>query len=186
MVTTKNPKVEFWSGKVLYPAIVVLLVLSGFFAMAILPRLVDGSHPMVGRPAPEFALPLLAVPSKPFDGKLSSLRGKVVVLDFWAPWCKPCRAEMPELDALARKLATEDVAIVGVMVDGDSMDARMFLKDANIGYVQLEDDKGQASHDYAVRSLPSIVVIDKQGTVRSYHSGVWTGEEVEDAIRRAM
>ena len=191
MVAAKNPKVEFWSGKILYPAIVVLLVLSGFFALAILPRLLERSHPMVGKPAPEVNLPVIpGTPSDPATSTrtalaLSSLRGKVVVLDFWAPWCSPCREEMPELDRLSRKLSAEGVTFVGVMVDGDPIQARDFVQQAGIGYAQLDDD-GKAARDYGVRSLPSIIVIDRQGTVRSYRSGYAPGEEVEDAIRRAM
>ena len=190
MITAKNPKVEFWSGKVLYPAIVVLLVLSGFFALAILPRLLDGSHPMVGKNAPEFVLPMLpgavpqGAPTAPIA--LSSLRGRVVVLDFWAPWCKPCRQEMPELDKLARKLGAEPVTFLGVMVDGDPLDARDFVRSMNIGYAQIEDETGRASQDYRVKTLPSIVIVDKVGVVRVYHSGTWDGEEVEAAIRSAM
>jgi len=185
----KNPKVEFWSGKVLYPAIVVLFVLSGFFGMAILPRILEQNHEMVGKPAPTLALPVLSGTGDgsqkgPID--LSSFRGRVVVLDFWAPWCGPCRHEMPVLDKLARKLAKDGVMVVGVLVDEDRLGAREFLKQAGIGYPQLEDENGRAAKAFAIKSLPSVVVIDRNGTVRSYRTGYAPEEDVEEAIRRAM
>jgi cytochrome c biogenesis protein CcmG/thiol:disulfide interchange protein DsbE len=193
MATAKNPKqprVEFWSGKILYPVIVVLLVLSGFFALAILPRLVDTSHPLVGQAAPEFVLPVLPGTVQPGASTapvaLSSLRGRVVVLDFWAPWCKPCRQEMPELDKLSKKLGAEPVTFLGVMVDGDPLDARELIKALSIGYAQIDDETGKASKDYRVQTLPSIVIIDKLGTVRAYHVGTWDGDEVEAAVRAAL
>jgi cytochrome c biogenesis protein CcmG/thiol:disulfide interchange protein DsbE len=193
VVRAANPKVEFWNGKVLYPAIVVLLVLSGFFALAILPRLLDRGHPLVGKPAPEFSLSVLpgtVVPktdgtaTPPID--LAHLKGQVVVLDFWAPWCGPCRVEMPELDKVSRKLASDGVTFVGVMVDGDQGEARDFVKTQNIAYAQGRDDEQRAQQAYGVETLPSIVVIDRQGIVRAYHPGTWDAEEVEAAVRAAM
>ncbi|GAC1376751.1 MAG: hypothetical protein NVSMB47_22090 [Polyangiales bacterium] len=186
-------KVEFWSGKILYPVIVVLLVLTGFFAMAILPRMLDRGHPMVGKAAPTFALPVLpgtVVPktdgtvTPPID--LAALKGKVVVLDFWAPWCAPCRAEMPELDKVATKLSAEGVAFVGVMVDGDPDDARDFVRGQHIGYPQARDEAGTAASAYKVQTLPSLVVVDRNGVVRAYHVGTWDGDDVEAAVRAAM
>ncbi len=185
---SKSNNVEFWSGKVLYPAIVVLFVLSGFFGMAILPRILEQTHAMVGKPAPALSLPVLAGTGDGAKGPidLASLRGRVVVLDFWAPWCGPCRHEMPVLDKLARKLAQQGVMVVGVLVDEDRLGAREFLKQAGIAYPQLEDENGRAARAFAVKTLPSLVVIDRNGTVRSYRTGFASEEDVEEAIRRAM
>jgi thiol-disulfide isomerase/thioredoxin len=173
-----------------HQAIVILLIVAAVFAFAVLPRLLERHHPMEGKAAPTWTLPVLpgtkppsSTVTPPVD--LASLRGKVVVLDFWAPWCGPCREEMPTLNNLARKLAGESVVVIGVMVDGDRLDAVDFLKSAHIDYPQVEDD-GQASHAYGVKTLPSIVILDKSGTVRTFHSGTWGEADVEKAIRAAM
>jgi thiol-disulfide isomerase/thioredoxin len=165
------------------PIMVVLAVALGFFAMAILPRLLERSHAMVGKPAPTLALPALHGGKAGLD--LASLRGKVVVLDFWAPWCQPCKHEMPVLDKLAKKLGP-DVVVVGVLVDPDLDGARAVISRLQIGYDQVEDDKRAAARAYSVSVLPTLVVIDKQGTVRSYRTGFSPEEDVEDAIKRAM
>jgi thiol-disulfide isomerase/thioredoxin len=165
------------------PIMVVLAVVLGFFAMAILPRLLEQSHAMVGKPAPALTLPALHGGKAGLD--LTTLRGKVVVLDFWAPWCQPCKHEMPVLDKLAKKLGP-DVVVVGVLVDPDLDGARAVISRLQIGYDQVEDDKRTAARAYSVSVLPTLVVIDKQGTVRSYRTGYSPEEDVEDAIKRAM
>ncbi len=173
-----------------HQAIVILLIVAAFFAFAVLPKLLSAHHPMEGKAAPNWTLPVLpgtkppsSTITPPID--LASLRGKVVVLDFWAPWCGPCREEMPTLNVLAHKLANESVVVIGVMVDGDRLDAVDFLKQSKIDYPQVEDD-GQASNAYGVKTLPSIVILDKTGTVRTFHSGTWGLDELEKAVRAAM
>jgi len=170
------------------PIMVVLAVVLGFFAMAILPRLLEQSHAMVGKSAPALSLPPIAgtpqlLGKLPVD--LASLKGKVVVLDFWAPWCTPCKHEMPVLDKLAKKLGP-DVVVLGVLVDPDLDGARAVISRLQIGYPQVEDDKRAAARAFAVNALPTLVVIDKQGTVRSYRTGFSPEEDVEAAIKRAM
>ena len=185
IVPPKPPKQEPKGSS----AIVILAVLLGLFAMAILPRILVQSHPMVGKLVPALALPRLdGAPT--LDGAaqvdLASLKGKVVVLDFWAPWCGPCKHEMPVLDKLAKRLGP-DVVVVGVLVDLDRDGARDVVKALQLGYPQLDDAaKGEAARAFDVHTLPTLVVVDKNGTVRSYRTGFSPEEDVENAIRRAM
>lgn len=171
-------------------AIVILAVLLGLFAMAVLPRILEQSHPMVGKPLPALTLPRLA--GAPSLGgaatvDLAALKGKVVVLDFWAPWCGPCKHEMPVLDRLAKRFGPDGVVVVGVLVDQDRDGARDVIKGLNLGYPQLDDAiRGEASKLFSVHSLPTMVVIDRTGTVRSYRTGFAPEEDLENAIRRAM
>jgi cytochrome c biogenesis protein CcmG, thiol:disulfide interchange protein DsbE len=161
---------------------VILAIVVGFFGMAILPRLLEQSHAMVGKPSPALSLPALSTgPSL----DLAALKGKVVVLDFWAPWCGPCKHEMPVLNKLAQKHAG-NVVVVGVLVDPDLDGARAVLKQLAITYPQVEDDRRAAASAFSVHALPTLVIIDRNGTVRGYRTGFSSEEDMEDAIERAL
>lgn len=169
---------------------VFLAVALGFFAMGVLPRLFEQTHPMVGKPVPAVALPgLVGAPAASAGTAaidLAAQKGRVVVLDFWAPWCAPCRHEMPVLDKLARKFAADGVVVVGVLVDIDRDGARRVLSQLGIAYPQLDDEKGDAARAFSVSTLPTLVVVDREGKVRSYRTGFSPEEDVEAAIKRAL
>jgi thiol-disulfide isomerase/thioredoxin len=119
--------------------------------------LIQGEH------APAFALPAIeehGALGKPVT--LADVRGKVVVVDFWATWCKPCLAAMPRLDAFTR--AHPEVAVIAVNMD-DAHDARALFDDRKYAMTLVTDD-GDASERYGVSAIPHTVVIDKQGVVR--------------------
>ena len=120
-----------------------------------------------------------------FTIKTSRGKGKVVVLDFWAPWCGPCKHEMPILDKLAKKLGP-DVIVLGVLVDPDLDGARAVLSRLQIGYPQVDDERRAASRAFSVSVLPTLVVIDRTGTVRTYRTGFSPEEDLEAAIKRAL
>src|SRR5271165_1335001 len=92
---------EFYSGKVLYPAIAVLIGLSALFGVAIRPRLVLQGGGMVGKPAPALSLPVVANGAPGARMNVADLKGHAVLLDFWASWCGPCAMEAPVVDHLA-------------------------------------------------------------------------------------
>ncbi len=119
----------------------------------------------VGDVAPVFTLPAL-------DGKpiaLSDYRGRLVILDFWASWCVPCRLSMPSLAAMAEELG-EDVVLVGVSLDRSEVDARSYVDTRD--YTNLIALYGSLSaaravaDDYGVRGIPRTFVIDREGVVR--------------------
>lgn len=121
--------------------------------------------PAVGHPAPDFSLTLLA--GETFT--LSELRGPVV-LNFWATWCPPCRAELPELQAASERLAGQ-VAIIGVNQAEAPADVGAFVAGLGLSFPMPLDARGEASRLYAVRSLPTTFFIDRQGIIRHIQVG---------------
>ena len=123
--------------------------------------------------APDFTL-------KSRDGKnvrLSDLRGQVVLLNFWASWCGPCRQEMPILDEIHNKYKALGFSVLGVNLDVKSKKAINYLKDTPVSFPVLYDPKGDVSVQYGVQAMPSTVIIDKDGNVRFLHEGYKSGYE---------
>jgi len=113
-------------------------------------------------PAPDFSLNL-------FEGgafHLSTLRGKVVMVDFWASWCIPCRDEAPLLEHLWRAYQDQDVIFVGVAYADTEGDSRAFLKEFAITYPNGPDIGTRISHAYGITGVPEKYFVDKCGQVR--------------------
>lgn len=98
---------------------------------------------------------------------LEDLRGKVVVIDFWATWCPPCVASMPVVEAMAEEFAGQDVAIIGISADQDVNALRRFMESKVKAYPIISDPQGEILTAYEVEAIPTFVVIDKAGVVRS-------------------
>ena len=109
--------------------------------------------------------------------KLSELRGEVVLLNFWASWCGPCRQEMPLLDKLQERYGSYGFKVLGVNVEEDSAKAKKLLKDIPVSFPILFDDKNRASEAYKVAAMPSTVMIDRDGNMRYLHKGYKPGDE---------
>jgi thiol-disulfide isomerase/thioredoxin len=136
-----------------------------------------------GKSAPEFALYTL-------DGrsvKLSSLRGKVVLLNFWATWCAPCRVEMPWLVDFSRRYQHQGLEIVGVSVDdGDRDRVATFVRARNVNYTIVLKDKAVNDAYGGLRFLPQTFFIGRDGKVIKRTYGVLGKEDFEDDIRQAL
>jgi cytochrome c biogenesis protein CcmG/thiol:disulfide interchange protein DsbE len=133
--------------------------------------------------APDFAL-------KDSDGRtahLSDYRGKVVVLDFWATWCGPCRIEIPWFTDFERRNQSRGFEVLGVAMDDDGWSAvKPFLKELNVNYrVVLGDDK-TADQYGGVDALPTTFLIDRDGRIASAHVGLTGRKEFEDAIEQLL
>jgi thiol-disulfide isomerase/thioredoxin len=134
-----------------------------------------------GAAAPAFRLDSL-------EGKVVNLadyRGQVVLLNFWASWCGPCRQEMPILEQLHKQYRSKGFTLVGVNVEPDSGAALKWLKSTPVSFPILFDRESVASKLYEVQGMPNTVIIDRQGRVRFIHRGYKAGEENEylDQIR---
>ncbi len=131
-------------------------------------------------PAPDFAL-------TDFDGKsvrLSSLRGKVVLLDFWATWCGPCRYDMPFVEQLHKELQPRGLEVFGVNGE-DVRKAAGYLRRLGYTFPNLRDRPPVVSRLYRVRSIPTFVVIDRQGNLSSYMKGTRSKEQLRLAVMKA-
>ena len=128
-----------------------------------------------GAPAPTFQLSSNA--GKPVA--LADLKGQIVLLNFWASWCGPCRQEMPILEQLNRQYHAKGVTLLGVNVEPDSAAAVNWLKATPVTFPILFDTDSKVSQLYEVAGMPNTVIIDRKGVVRYIHRGYNAGAENE-------
>jgi len=139
-----------------------------------------------GAPAPDFTLP--RVDGKPGSIALSSLRGKVVVLDFWATWCPPCQAMLPTMHELSAEMAPQGVAFLGVDSDGPQTardDVERYVIEHGLPYPVVYDE-GVANDLYRVRALPTMVVLTKDGNIARVLTGMTTKGTLKRTIEAAL
>lgn len=98
-------------------------------------------------------------------------RGKVVVVGVWASWCEPCGSSMLELDRVTGRSDNAEVAVVGISIDKDASDVKTYLREHPIGFPIVHDDKHALVKRIGAKSVPSVYVIDKQGTLRHVFAG---------------
>ena len=156
-----------------------LFVVLSFLFVTVFSNLFASQELLANTQAPDFTL-------KSKEGKnvrLSDLRGEVVLLNFWASWCGPCRQEMPILDAMHKKYNMLGFSVLGVNLDAKSSKAIAYLKDTPVTFPVLYDPKGDVSGEYGVQIMPSTVIIDKDGKVRFVHEGYKSGYE-DDYIKQ--
>jgi len=109
--------------------------------------------------------------------KLSEMAGNVVLINFWASWCGPCREEMPLLNDLHKKYEPLGFTVLGVNVEEDAKNARGFLKNFPVDFPVVLDNKNQVSKKYNVIAMPTTVVVDRDGNMRFLHKGYKPGDE---------
>lgn len=109
--------------------------------------------------------------------RLSDFRGQVVLINFWATWCGPCRQEMPKLDELYKRYKRAGVAVWGVNVEDDSSLAENFLKNNPVDFPVLYDVSSEVSELYNVDAMPTTVIVDRNGKMRHLHRGYKPGYE---------
>jgi peroxiredoxin len=125
--------------------------------------------------APNFALPSRAGEMVSLD----NLKGQVVMINFWASWCGPCRTEMPLLEQMYKRYSPLGFTLLGVNVEADTKAAEKWLAATPVSFPVLFDKESKVSKMYDVNAMPSTVFIDRKGNVRYLHRGYKSGDESE-------
>jgi len=147
--------------------ILILLALSGCYG---------GSRPpRIGLAAPDFT-----VRDDERTVTLSQLKGRVVVLNFWATWCPPCIEEMPSLVQMQQRMKEKGVTVLAVSVDADQSNYRRFLRDHNVNLLSVRDADQKSNALYGTFKFPETYVIDRNGVMRRKFIGAvdWTEPDV--------
>ncbi|MCH8101177.1 MAG: TlpA family protein disulfide reductase [Proteobacteria bacterium] len=142
------------------------------------------SSGMEGQVAPDFAL-------KSTTGenlRLSEYRGDVVMINFWATWCGPCRQEMPLLDELYRRYHRVGFNLLGVNIDDDTTRALRMVEELDLHFPVVFDTRKEVSRLYNVEAMPATILVDREGKIRHVHHGYKPGYEDKylDQIRALL
>ena len=152
-----------------------LLLLTSPFPLALEP----------GDNAPDFRLPLL---TQKGQLSLSSYRGKVVYVDFWASWCTPCQTSFPWLRKMQSRYHKQGFRVITVNLDKDRKQAQAFLRRQRTNFPVVYDPRGRIATRYGVKAMPSSYLIDRQGRIVSVHLGFRESDtaKLEALIRRQL
>lgn len=138
----------------------------------------------VGRPAPDFTLPSATGANL----RLSEQLGQVVMINFWASWCGPCRQEMPMLGALADEYGELGFQLFGVNLDANPAAAQKLMRELGVDYPLLLDRNNRVADLYSVSAMPATVLVDKDGLVSQVFLGYRPeyDQKYADAVRELL
>lgn len=136
----------------------------------------DESHPLIGNPSPSFHLDSV---NGMGQVSMAGLSGKVVIVDFWATWCEPCKKSFPKLQSLNAKYKGSGVTVVGLSEDDDKGGIREFANSLGADFPLLWDSDKAVAGKWQPGSMPATFIVDRKGLVRFIHRGYHDGEELE-------
>jgi peroxiredoxin len=134
--------------------------------------------PVTGAPAPDFTL-------EDLDGnpvRLADLEGQVVLVNFWATWCGPCRLEMPALQARYDALKAQGFTVLAVNMDEPREDAALFAQDLGLSFPVLLDPGASVNDLYRVRGYPTTYIVDREGLISRQHVGILSEGQLDDYL----
>jgi thiol-disulfide isomerase/thioredoxin len=146
-----------------------LWILNALLVLAASASAYAAAENVVGSPAPAFDLPVFGAESKHMS--LEGLRGKVVLLDFWASWCGPCRQSFPLYEKLRGELPAQDFTLLAINLDEMNDGPAAFLHEHPVSYTSLSDPTGGVAKKFGLIGMPTSFVIDRDGVVQSRHTG---------------
>ena len=173
-------------------ALAVVALAAGF---ALVPRLTKGCEgAALDEDAPNFTARVVAngeglraeAGGAPETLELSSLRGRPVVLDFWATWCGPCQAQSPIVNAVAQRYKDKGLAVVGVNTSDEDGLAARFVKKKGHGFPIVYDENNTIAKQYGVSNLPTLIVISKTGKIVAVRRGVTSDSALDEIVRRYL
>lgn len=163
--------------------VLALACVAGLLALLVW-RLTHQQHaPKVGAPAPGFTLRKLVGTG---DVSLASLRGKPVVLNFWASWCDPCKSEATVLERDWTRYRSSGVVFVGVDYHDLAADARRFVSAHGLTFTMLQDGSGNVTGSYGISQVPETYVLSRQGKVVAHLAGPLTDPGFRGKLRKAL
>ncbi len=141
-----------------------------------------GISPLIGHPAPDFTLAALSSQSTPAV-HLASLKGKPVMLDFWASWCVPCQHEAPLLQTTWQRVQGQGVVFLGIDFQDDHTQGLNFLHTYGITYPNVVDDSGSTAINYGVTGVPETFFLNRQGVIVSKVIGELTEQTMQSNLQ---
>ena len=140
---------------------------------------------VLSRPATDFTLPLYDAFDGSSDFRLADYRGKVVVINFWASWCPPCREEAPVLERTWRAYRDQDVIFLGLDIWDTERDARAYMREFDITYPNAIDERGSTAVEYGVTGIPETYFITPDGRISRKVIGAISQSLLEQSITEA-
>lgn len=137
----------------------------------------------LNEPAPDFRLASVRDENEAL--RLSDLRGKAVVVNFYASWCGPCRTELPAFEAVSREMAS-DVAFIAINVSESRQDALGILQSAGVTFPAVLDSDGSVAERYGLRGMPSTFLLDRDGVVRKFGPGAVDAETLRTELQAIL
>lgn len=176
--------------------IIVSLVNAGLLALLWSQLLTPAQNPssagntqsdsqLLGRPAPDFSLPVLSAHSSSTI-RLTSLKGKPVMLNFWASWCDPCKREAPLLQATWRRVQSQGIIFLGIDFQDAQSDGLNFLRTYGITYPSVVDGTGATAINYGVSGVPETFFLNRQGIIVSKVVGQLTEQTLQSNLQALL
>ena len=132
--------------------------------------------------APDFTL--LDLDSN--EVRLSEFRGKVVLINFWATWCPPCRAEMPDIESLYQEYKDKGLVIIGIDIGEPEATVRQFVQRGGYSWTFVLDSTGTVAANYNIRAIPTSFFIDREGVIQTVNIGAMTKQGMEAMLAEVM